>query len=292
MDWQAIAAFISEAVAEPVIITAAKAVGGGDINAAYNLDTNHGSYFVKLNQAQLSAMFAAESAGLKELAASATVTVPKPVTYGVSGQHAFLVLDYISLTRLTNPSARILGRQLALLHDIPQPYFGWHQGNTIGSTPQVNDKNSNWVDFWQQYRLGFQLHLAANNGYSGKLQSLGQKLLVQLPAFFVSYRVKPSLLHGDLWAGNAAADAAGNPVLYDPACYYGDREADLAMTELFGGFNADFYSAYHETYPLDEGYKTRKTLYNLYHILNHLNLFGRSYQHQAEQMMASLLAEL
>ncbi|WP_275575095.1 fructosamine kinase family protein [Methylocucumis oryzae] len=255
MDWQAIAAFISAAIVKPVIITAVKSVGGGDINAAYKLDTNHGSYFIKLNQAQLNTMFAAESAGLNELAASATVTVPKPITFGVSGQHAFLVLEYIPLTRLNSQSARVLGRQLALLHDIPQPYFGWYQDNTIGSTRQINYKNSNWVDFWQQYRLGFQLHLAAKNGYSSKLQSLGQKLLVKLPALFSSYQVKPSLLHGDLWAGNAAMDASGNPVFFDPACYYGDREADLAMTELFGGFSADFYSAYHEIYPLDKGYK-------------------------------------
>jgi len=123
------------------------------------------------------------------------------------------------------------------------------------------------------------------------LQSQGQLLLAGLDAFFTSYQPQPCLLHGDLWGGNAAADEAGQPVIFDPACYYGDRETDIAMTELFGGFGADFYAAYNEVYALDPGYRFRKTLYNLYHVLNHVNLFGGGYLGQAERAVASLLAE-
>ena len=178
------------------------------------------------------------------------------------------------------------------MHQQPQAYFGWHIDNTIGSTPQHNDREHDWPTFWQQQRLAKQLTFAANNGAGGSLQKKGQKLLENLAVFFDGYTPIPSLLHGDLWSGNAAADEQGNPVMFDPASYYGDRETDIAMTELFGGFNTDFYSAYQAEYPLDSGYKVRKTLYNLYHILNHFNLFGGGYQSQAESMIDILLAEI
>jgi fructosamine-3-kinase len=161
--------------------------------------------------------------------------------------------------------------------------------NTIGSTPQHNNRESNWVRFWQKQRLGKQLEFAADNGYGGQVLRLGEKVLEKVPVFFSDYQPAPSLLHGDLWGGNAAVTTQGEPVMFDPACYYGDREADLAMTELFGGFGRDFYAAYQTIYPLDSGYAQRKTLYNLYHILNHLNLFGRGYLGQATAMMERLL---
>ena len=164
--------------------------------------------------------------------------------------------------------------------------------NTIGSTPQHNNRHDDWVEFWRQERLGRQLQFAAGNGYGGVLQSQGEKLLERFQGFFQDYQPQASLLHGDLWGGNAAADGRGNPVMFDPACYFGDRETDIAMTELFGGFGAEFYAAYQAEYPLDAGYKVRKTLYNLYHILNHLNLFGRAYLAQANNMIEGLLAEL
>jgi fructosamine-3-kinase len=141
-------------------------------------------------------------------------------------------------------------------------------------------------------RLGFQLRLAAQNSLGTKLQRLGELLLANLEGFFPGYRPPASLLHGDLWGGNAAFAISGEPVVFDPAVYYGDREADLAMTELFGGFDSRFYAAYREAWPLDPGYGTRKTLYNLYHILNHANLFGGGYVSQTENMLQRLLAEL
>jgi fructosamine-3-kinase len=169
--------------------------------------------------------------------------------------------------------------------------FGWHRDNTIGSTPQTNTPARNWVDFWRRNRLGFQLALAHRNGYGGRLQDRGRRLLERFPTL-LDHAPQSSLLHGDLWGGNMSFDRGGNPVIYDPAVYYGDRETDLAMTELFGGFGGDFYAAYEEAWPLAPGYPTRKLLYNLYHILNHLNLFGSGYLGQAQGMIERLLAEL
>ena len=140
--------------------------------------------------------------------------------------------------------------------------------------------------------MQFQLDLAERRGAAARLLSQGERLLLDLPVLFDSYQPVASLLHGDLWSGNYAYLPSGEPTLFDPAVYYGDREADLAMTELFGGFGADFYAAYNNAWPLDSGYRTRKTLYNLYHILNHFNMFGGGYLGQAQRMMDSLLSEL
>ncbi len=267
-------------------------VGGGNINSAYRLQTNNIDWFIKLNRADLVAMFVAEAAGLSELADIGAVRVPKVICFGEYQQHAYLVLEFIELGSLISRSASLFGQQLAALHQSPQAYFGWSIDNTIGSTPQHNARHEDWVSFWRQQRLGKQLQFAAANGYGGSLQTQGEKLLERIGDFFSDYRPHPSLLHGDLWGGNAAADKQGQPIIFDPACYYGDRETDLAMTELFGGFSRDFYTAYQAEYPLDSGYNTRKTLYNLYHILNHLNLFGSSYLNQANSMIGQLLAKL
>jgi fructosamine-3-kinase len=148
------------------------------------------------------------------------------------------------------------------------------------------------VEFWRTQRLGFQLRLAAGNGYGGRLQTQGERLLTELPALLAGHTPPAALLHGDLWSGNYSVDVGGAPVIFDPALYYGDRETDLAMTELFGGFSPRFYQAYNDAYPLSEGYRLRKSLYNLYHVLNHLNLFGGGYLAQAEQLLGGLLREL
>ena len=244
-------------------------------------------YFVKLNDDSKLPMFAAESAGLKAIAATRTVRVPQAITHGNAGEHAFLVLEYLNLN--SSGKAHLLGEQLAALHRTQAPQFGWQQDNTLGETPQPNVWASGWVTFWREQRLGFQLDLAARNGYGGELQKLGQQLMEKLPDYFGDYHPVPSLLHGDLWGGNHAYAEDGTPVLFDPAPYYGDRESDLAMTELFGGFDRAFYAAYRAAWPLDAGYARRKALYNLYHILNHANLFGGGYARQAEGMMQRLL---
>jgi fructosamine-3-kinase len=232
-------------------------------------------------------MFVAEAAGLDAIAATSTLRVPQAIAHGIAGEQSYLVLEHLELHARGN--ARLLGKQLAALHRCSARQFGFSQDNFIGTTAQANTWKIDWIDFWREQRLGFQLQLAAENGYGGQLQSLGDKLLDALPAFFRGYTPPPSLLHGDLWSGNHAFIADGTPTLFDPAAYYGDRECDLAMTELFGGFPPSFYAAYRAEWPLHEGYEIRRDLYNLYHILNHANLFGGGYVRQAEQMIRALL---
>ncbi|MGZ8190663.1 MAG: fructosamine kinase family protein [Methylococcaceae bacterium] len=291
MNWQPIAEHIELATGQAFEILSSHSLAGGDINAAFRLQGHGNSYFVKLNRANSVAMFAAEFAGLQEIASIQAIRVPKPVTFGQTDGHSFLALEYLELGSSSKVSGHLLGQQLAKMHRHKQPYFGWHRDNTIGSTPQINNQCADWLSFWREQRLGQQLKLAAKNGYGGRLQATGERLCGTMNALFQNHHPQPSLLHGDLWAGNAAVDKQGCPVIFDPACYYGDRETDLAMTELFGGFSRDFYAAYQEAWPLDPGYSIRKTLYNLYHILNHLNLFGGGYLRQAENMIAMLLSE-
>lgn len=267
-------------------------LGGGSINDAYKLQAAQYSYFIKLNRPNLLAMFEAEALGLEEMRALNCVRIPEVICHGQSSEYSYLVLEYIELGSLRGQANQQLGSQLAQLHRHPQPYYGWHINNTIGSTTQYNDQEHDWSNFWQHHRLGQQLKFVTKNGFGTRLQDKGQLLLENIPLFFDTYRPVPALLHGDLWAGNASVDPTDHPVIYDPACYYGDRETDLAMTELFGGFSSDFYTAYQAEYPLDSGYKTRKTLYNLYHILNHVNLFGSAYVGQAETMIQQLLSAI
>lgn len=292
MNWQAIVQHIESATDQPFGLLKAMPLSGGDINAAYRLQAENRNFFVKLNSPDRLAMFEAEAAGLQALMQTQSIRVPKLIVCGKTTDHAFLVLEYIALNNLNTRSEQLLGQQLAQLHRQNQDYFGWHRDNTIGSTTQVNGRYDDWITFWSEQRLGHQLTLAAAKGYGGRLQSLGEKLRADLTLLFSGYQPQPALVHGDLWGGNVAADEQGNPVIYDPACYFGDRETDLAMTELFGGFSPAFYQAYQAVYPLDPGYVGRKTLYNLYHILNHLNLFGSSYLHQTENMISNILADL
>jgi fructosamine-3-kinase len=164
--------------------------------------------------------------------------------------------------------------------------FGWDMNNTIGSTLQINNWTANWAEFWAEHRIGYQLKLANSRG--GHF-SQGEGLLKVIPKLLAGYEPKSSLVHGDLWGGNAGVTSAREPVIFDPATYFGDREVDIAMTELFGGFPAAFYRGYSQVWPLDSGYEKRKTIYNLYHILNHFNLFGGSYESQANQMINLIL---
>jgi len=290
-QWQMIAEQITQITGKPFQPLEPREIGGGCINTAVRLLDGERTYFVKLNQASKLSMFAAEMEGLHALAESHTLRVPEPLCNGVANGQAYLVMEYIEMARAGRDSNVQAGRQLAEMHRTTQAAFGWHRDNTIGSTPQSNDVCDDWVDFWRDRRLGFQLRLAAQNGYGGGLQQKGERLLDHLQVL-IDHRPQPSLLHGDLWGGNLAYDKAGRPVIFDPAVYYGDREADLAMTELFGGFGNAFYDAYCESWPLDPGYATRKVLYNLYHILNHLNLFGGGYLAQANGMLERLLSEI
>jgi len=290
-QWREIAAAISSATGQEFNVLTTDAAGGGCINEAVILVGTRKRYFVKLNHASRLEMFAAEAEGLSELRGSSTVRVPEPVCRGVALDRAFLVLEFIELGSGTRRSQVMLGEQLAAMHRVTHTRFGWHRDNTIGSTPQSNTERDDWMGFWGAQRLQWQLDLAARAGRGGALQRSGEQLLACLPSFFADYSPPASLLHGDLWGGNWSADEKDAPVIFDPAVYYGDRETDIAMTELFGGFGDAFYSAYRSVWPLDPGYAVRKTLYNLYHVLNHLNLFGGGYGRQAESMMQRLLAE-
>jgi fructosamine-3-kinase len=288
-EWNSIARHIQEAVGQVVDIGSVTSVGGGCISAAYQLRGGSQQYFVKVNAATTLPMFEAEAEGLAEMAQSQTIRVPEPLCWGTAGGDAYLVMEYLPLGG-AGKGAR-LGEDLAALHRVTQGRFGWHRDNTIGATPQPNQYEDSWVRFWTEHRLGFQLQLAARKGAGSRLARAGEQLLECVPSFFDSYTPVASLLHGDLWSGNYAYSRDGQPVIFDPAVYYGDRETDLAMTELFGGFPADFYAAYEAAFPLDSGYAQRKTLYNLYHILNHFNLFGGGYLGQAEGMIDRLLSE-
>jgi fructosamine-3-kinase len=292
LPWSDITAQISNSTGLPFAMEKAASIGGGCINEAHRIEGNGRRFFVKLNHADSLAMFEAEAMGLQEIYRSHTLRVPVPVCWGKNKSKAWLVLEYLEMSNVSSSGTAALGARLAAMHRISSGKFGWMRDNTIGATPQINSYSLSWIQFWREQRLGYQLQLARVNGYTGKLQTQGEQLLAQLDFFFPEAKPVASLLHGDLWSGNYSFDHAGQPVLFDPAVYYGDRETDIAMTELFGGFPATFYAAYREAYPLDPGYSTRKTLYNLYHILNHLNLFGGGYLRQAEQMTGRLLAEI
>lgn len=288
-DWATIAGHIGSATGKTFTPQRPQQVGGGCINTTAILRDGARGFFVKTNGSERLEMFAAEAAGLAELAATGTLRVPEPICWGQTDTHSYLVLELLELGGPRKDAAA--GRQLAALHRISSETFGWPRDNFIGSTPQPNNQSRDWMGFWRDQRLGYQLALAAHNGYARDLQDAGDRLLADLDNL-LTHQSSPSLLHGDLWGGNLGYLPNGQPVVYDPAVYYGDREADLAMTELFGGFGADFYAAYRDAWPLDPGYRVRKTLYNLYHVLNHLNLFGTGYLDQARGMIDRLLAEV
>jgi fructosamine-3-kinase len=274
-----------------IAIARVDAANGGCINQTSTVTLADGSrYFLKVNQGSLLEMFAAEVDGLNAIRASTSLCAPEPLGYGVQGQQAYLLLEYLPLQNHGNQ--RQAGTQLAALHRHIAAQHGWFRNNTIGASPQRNIQTHNWVQFWQQERLGFQLERARRNGYPHRAYEQSLRLKENIGALFSDYQPVASLLHGDLWGGNLAYLPDGSPVVYDPAVYYGDRETDLAMTELFGGFGADFYAAYNAAWALDQGYVVRKTLYNLYHILNHFNLFGSSYGEQAARMTEALLTEI
>ncbi len=288
--WGHIAAELAAITGDEYAPDAVRRAGSGCISQGYRLPGHGRDVFVKLNRANGYDMFAAEAEGLQALAATDTIRVPQPLSWGVHQQQSYLAMEFIDLSGRADPQH--LGQQLAAMHRHTAERFGWHRDNTIGSTPQPNTWVDDWVSFWRERRLGFQLQLAANNGYGGSVLRSGEQLSNALPALFTDYHALPSLLHGDLWGGNAAADRDGNPVIYDPAVYYGDRETDLAMTELFGGFGNRFFQGYASVWPIDPGYTVRKDLYNAYHLLNHLNLFGGGYAGQADAAMRRVLAAL
>jgi len=291
--WQLISADIRTRTGCEFSIETVRPVSGGCINQSAAVSDASATYFVKINASESLCGFEAETQALQALAATNTLRVPMPVCSGKAGAYAWLVLEYLgTLGASATANWNLLGSGLASMHRHEQECFGWHRDNNIGSTLQVNTPANDWINFFRDQRIGYQLDLAIGNGFAHQLETRGNSLLDNLGHFFPGYKPRACLLHGDLWAGNVGFSADGVPVVFDPASYYGDREADIAMTELFGGFPTDFYRAYESAWPLDQGYAVRKHLYNLYHLLNHLNLFGAGYLPQCQSTIDRLLAEL
>ena len=270
-----------------------RCVARSDWGSSWSLRTHAARYFVKAATGSHADMAPAEADGLRALAGAGAIRMPDVIAEGSCEGTAFLALAWLEIEPQRNGVA--LGRALAALHRAKAPVgiggerFGWRRSNWIGGTPQPNGWSDDWCAFFRDRRLAPQFALAAERGHS--LRRDGERLLAALPTLLHGHDPAPSLLHGDLWSGNAGTLASGEPVIFDPAVYVGDREADLAMTELFGGFDATFYAAYNEAWKVDVGYPLRRRIYNLYHLLNHLNLFGAAYLERVIKSMAALLAD-
>ena len=285
--WTEIARTITQATGQEFAIANTNSVGGGCINQGYKISSDEAEYFVKLNDASQIEMFVAEAIGLKQMYATGTITVPQPICYGTVDSSSYIVLQWLDLGRGGSQSYREMGRQLAAMHrEGTAERFGWERNNTIGSTPQINTQADNWADFFAEQRIGYQLKLAKRRG--GSFPNTN-KVVEAIKDKLADRKPEASLVHGDLWSGNAAIAADGSPVILDPATYYGDRETDLAMTELFGGFPAAFYDGYNEAWQVDSGYQQRKSIYNLYHVLNHFNIFGGGYANQAQRIIGQII---
>ncbi|MEL7356247.1 MAG: fructosamine kinase family protein [Cyanobacteria bacterium J06560_6] len=283
---------ISEHLERPFQIETQRSIGGGCISQALKVSQNssqgNDSFFVKLNRADQLSMFEAERDALKEMYATGSIRVPEPLACGAAEGSAYIVMEWLELGSSHSSQAwEKMGRQLAQMHQCTSEQgFGWHRDNTIGATPQKNGWCDDWVGFWRDRRLGPQFSMAhAKGGHFPQRD----ELMNAIPRLLRGHTPTASLLHGDLWSGNAFVTTAGEPIILDPATYYGDSETDLAMTELFGRLPAAFYQAYDATNPINSGYAQRKTLYNLYHILNHFNLFGGGYASQANSMIKQIL---
>jgi len=282
---RAIETALEERDGTPAEIVSDQAVSGGCIHDSRLVELADGRrYFVKADDSAASDLFEREAEGLAALAAAEAIRVPRDPLPGRAGSHLFLVLEAISTGRPASGFWEDFGRRFAALHrntarDSGRPQsFGFAHDNYLGGTPQPNPWSADWVDFFRRHRLGHQLVLAGERGRSTpQLARLGERLGDRLDTLIGLPDEPGCLLHGDLWSGNFLADDAGAPVLVDPAAYHGHREADLAMTRLFGGFDERFYAAYEEAWPLPAGSRERQEIYQLYHLLNHLNLFGGSY---------------
>ena len=280
---------ISKATGQTFVIRDTSHAAGGCINETFRVSDGARRYFVKANQRKFLKAFENEAAALHEIADTNTIRVPEPIACFAHETRAYLILEHLDIRHDRGPNWHALGQGLAAMHRVKASSFGWTRDNQIGSTPQPNPSSDSWVAFFAEHRLAHQIKLCHSKGFTLKH---ADRLVAHCDFFFENHRPRPSLLHGDLWSGNVAFLADGTPFLFDPASYYGDRETDLAFTEFFGGFHRHFYEAYQDAYPLSPGYAYRKTLYNLYHCLNHVYLFGAGYATQAQKMADQLLSEL
>ncbi|MGF1724009.1 fructosamine kinase family protein [Photobacterium nomapromontoriensis] len=283
--WQAISHQLSEVLDRPFKISEKETIDGGDVNECYCISDGNERFFIKLNDRERLVIFETEAESLRIINDTDCIQVPQSVHLGTSKDKSFLILNYLPTKVIDNDSAFILGQQLARMHSWgEQGEYGFDIDNYIGLTPQPNQWQRRWCRFFAEQRIAWQLQLCKEKGIEfGNIDDITSQVIKLL----VNHQPKPSLLHGDLWHNNTAVTVTG-PIIFDPASYWGDRECDIALTELFGGFPQSFYDGYQSVWPLDEAYQQRKDLYNLYHVLNHCNLYGGSYIIQAKHILEKL----
>ncbi|KNA13696.1 hypothetical protein SOVF_114300 [Spinacia oleracea] len=274
-------------------ISKSSPVGGGCINLATRYDTDVGPFFVKTNRSIGQSMFEGEALGLRLMFETNTIRVPKPYKVGsLPRGGSYIIMEFVEFgaARSGQPA---LGKKLAEMHKAGKSDrgFGFEVDNTIGSTPQINTWTSDWIEFYGKHRLGYQLKLARDQFGDSSIYEKGQKLAKNLAPLFENVVIEPCLLHGDLWSGNVTYDKNGEPVILDPACYYGHNEAEFGMSWC-AGFGSSFYNAYFEVMPQQPGFEKRRDLYMLYHYLNHYNLFGSSYRSSAVSIIEDYLQML
>ncbi|XP_014522475.1 protein-ribulosamine 3-kinase, chloroplastic isoform X2 [Vigna radiata var. radiata] len=271
-------------------ITKISPVGGGCINLASRYDTDVGSFFVKTNRSIGPSMFEAEALGLGAMYETRTICVPKPYKFGpLPTGGSFIIMEFIQFGASRGFQSE-LGRKLAEMHKAGKSSkgYGFDVDNTIGSTPQINTWSSDWVQFYGEHRLGYQLKLLLDQFGDRTIYEKGQRLVKSMGRLFVNVEIEPCLLHGDLWSGNISSNKNGEPVILDPACYYGHSEAEFGMSWC-AGFGGSFYDSYFKVMPKQPGFEERRDLYMLYHYLNHYNLFGSGYRSSAMSIIDDYL---
>ncbi|MPW36520.1 fructosamine kinase family protein [Vibrio sp. B1Z05] len=285
--WQAITQQLSDILMFEFKIEEKSRITSGNINESYMISDGEQRYFIKLNNKAFLSKFTAEVDNLTQLQRSNTVYTPEIVHLGSTKDCAFLILNYLPTHPLTHHETSYqFGQEIARLHLWgEQQEYGFDHDNYIGATLQPNRWQKKWCVFFAEQRIGWQLQLLKEKGIEFGDQ---EQIINCIKSELANHQPKPSLLHGDLWHGNCAESPFG-PICYDPACYWGDHECDLAMTELFGDFPDSFYQGYKTIKPLADGYERRKHIYNLYHILNHCNLFAGHYLGEAQQRIDHLL---
>lgn len=283
-------AAVSSALGRPC--TARSALPTGHTRGTCRLSDENGDLFVKTLPMERAEALRAEAEGLRLIAATDTFRVPAVFGLGQTAEQAWLALEWLDLRPVADPDhGRTFGRTLAALHATHEELYGLDRDNWLGDNPQPNGRSASWPQFFAQKRIAPLLDRLMDQGERGEFIRNLQAIVERIPALFLDYRPAPSLLHGDLWHGNAGM-VGDRPAVFDPAVHFGDREADYAMTELFGGFPVSMYAAYQQAAPLDEGAASRRGLYRLHHLLNHLILFGNAYRRETERTAARLVSEL
>lgn len=267
------------------VINSVSAVHGGSINSAYRIDTSAGSFFAKVNQADiLPGLFEKEARGLEFLSRNSSFTVPRVIGTGLTGKNAWLLTEFLRSSPEKPDFATEFGRKLAEMHRVTGPFFGLEEDNYIGSLPQTNTRTDSWPDFFAEMRISPQLKRARDSRLISPADVRAfDALTKKLSDFFP--QENPSPLHGDLWSGNFITDSAGKPAVFDPAVYFGHRYMDLGMTKLFGGFPDGFYNAYFNAYPAEPNAEEGTEVANIYPLLVHVNLFGGGYVQQVRSAL-------